>query len=410
MSWIKVGNTLAPRNRSGGLSRIARIMLNRRYMGIALIAGGVLLAGGVYWQAMRPIAVQVVPYEQDVPVRVFGIGTVEAQVVSKVGFQVGGKIVALAADQGDQVKAGALLAKLDDAAQRAKLAKSEVAVRQAAASLARAQAQGERAAAAYQQKRSVSARRQTLLARGSVAVETAEDASAAEEIARSDLRVAEADIAIATVLRDDAAAQRQIEAVLLEQHELRAPFDGRVIARHKEAGSVANPGEAVFTLIAADSIWVRAYVDEALAGGLRIGQTAFVRLRSEADNQVEAEIVRIDQENDRVTEERRVYVRCRVCGEYHQLRFLGEQAEVEIVKGTASGRFVPLKYVEGYDGKSGTVWVIENGRLAKRRVSFGERLLDGRVQIAPDLPASVAVVADGRSLREGRAARAAAGS
>ena len=151
-------------------------------------------------------------------------------------------------------------------------------------------------------------------------------------------------------------------------------------------------------------------MDEALAGGLAVGQRAFVRLRSEPNRAVEAEIVRIDQENDRVTEERRVYVRCRDCDPQHQLRYLGEQAEVEIVKKVVpNGRFIPFKFVEGYDGRSGRVWVLENGRLAKRRVQFGERLLDGRVQIASDLQGQV-VIDERTDLREGRAARARSGS
>ena len=384
-------------------------MSRSRLVGITLLAGGLLLGGVFYWRSAREIAVQTIPVQRDVEVRVFGIGTVEAQVLSKIGFQIAGKVVSVAADQGDQVKAGALLAKLDDTAQRSKLSKSEVAMRQAAASLVRAQAQGERASATYQQKKSVNARRQTLLAGGSVSQEVADDTQASEDIARSDLRVVEADAAIAAVLQDDAAAQRKIDALLVDQHELRAPFDGRVIARHKELGGIANSGEAVFTLIAGESIWVRAYVDEALTGGLRVGQTAFVKLRSEANRLVEAEVVRIDQENDRVTEERRVYVRCRACSPLHQLRYLGEQAEVEIVKTVVqSGRFIPLKFVEAFDGQSGVIWVLENRRLAKRRVQFGERLLDGRIQIASELPANIEVVADDRSdLRDGRAARSA---
>ena len=65
---------------------------------------------------------------------------------------------------------------------------------------------------------------------------------------------------------------------------------------------------------------------------------------------------------------------------------------------------MPLKFVEGYDGRSGTVWVLQDGRLAKRRVQIGERLLDGRVQITSDLPGPV-VIDDRADLREGRAAR-----
>jgi HlyD family secretion protein len=365
----------------------------------------IVVGGAYYWRFEREISVRTVATEQNVEVRVFGIGTVEAQVVSKVGFQIAGKVVALEADQGDFVKAGALLAKLDDDAQRAKVQKSEAAQRQAAANLAKTQVQRERAEITYQQKRSVNARRQTLVGRGSVSQEAAEDAQAAEDIALGDAKVIEADTRVAAVLQDDATSQRKIDTVVLAQHELRAPFDARVITRHKELGGIVSASESVFTLIAPNSIWVKAYVDEALAGGLAVGQTAFVRLRSEPSSLVETEIVRIDQENDRLTEERRVYVRCRVCNPQHQLRYLGEQAEVEIVKKViANGLFVPLKFVEDYDGRSGIVWTLQDGRLAKRRVQIGERLLDGRVQITSDLSGSV-VIDEAAGLREGRAAR-----
>jgi HlyD family secretion protein len=365
-----------------------------------------LVVGGVaYWRFAREIPVRIAAPEQNVAVRVFGIGTIEAQIVSKVGFQIAGRMVSIEADQGAFVKAGTLLAKLDDDAQRAKLKKSEAAQRQAAASLAKTQAQRERSEISYQQKKSVNARRQTLVSRGSVSQEAAEDAQAAEDIARGDARVIEADVQVATVLQDDANAQRKIDAVVLAQHELRAPFDARVISRHKELGGIANAGETVFTLIAPDSIWIKAYVDEAMAGGLAVGQTALVRLRSEPARSIEAEVVRIDQENDRLTEERRVYVRCKVCNPEHQLRYLGEQAEVEIVKTViASGLFVPSKSIQGYDGRSGEIWLLQDGHLAKKRVQLGERLLDGRIQILSELQGQI-VIDDRADLREGRAAR-----
>jgi HlyD family secretion protein len=385
-----------------------------RYPKVAAVTAIAALAvgGAVYWRAMSEIAVPVAAVERDVEVRVFGIGTVEAQVLSKVGFQVAGKVVAIQADQGDFMPAGALLAKLDDDAQRAKLMKSEAAQRQAAANLEKARAQRDRVEASYTQKKNVNLRRQTLVSRGAVSQEVAEDALAAERIARGDVNVIEADVAIATVAQDDAAAQQRLDAVVLAQHELRAPFDARVIARHKELGSIVNAGEAAFTLITPESIWVRAYVDEALAGGLAVGQTAFVRLRSESNQQVEAEVVRIDQENDRVSEERRIYVRCRSCNPRHQLRFLGERAEVEIVKRVIpSGLFVPLRLVEQFDGRSGVIWIVLDGRLARQRVQFGDRLLDGRIHVASGLPANAAVVVDSRpGMREGRAARPLSGS
>jgi len=370
-----------------------------------LLAALIVMGGGAYWRFMREIPVRTAALEQNVEVRVFGIGTIEAQIVSKVGFQIVGKVISIEADQGDVVKSGVLLAKLDDDAQRAKLKKSEAAQRQASANLAKTQAQRQRAEVTYQQKKNVNVRRQTLVSRGSVSQEAAEDAQVAEEIALGDAKVIEADTKVAAVQQDDAASQRQLDAVVLAQHELRAPFDARVITRHKELGGIVNAGETVFTLIAPDSIWVRAFVDEALAGGLSVGQLAFVRLRSEPARVYETEVVRIDQENDRLTEERRVYVRCRVCNPQHQLRHLGEQAEVEIVKKTIpSGLFVSLRFVDGYDGRSGVIWTLQDGRLAKRRVSMGERLLDGRVQVTSDLQGQI-VIDDRTDLRESRAAR-----
>ncbi len=142
---------------------------------------------------------------------------------------------------------------------------------------------------------------------------------------------------------------------------------------------------------------------------MALGQTAFVRLRSESNQSVEGEVVRIDQENDRVTEERRLYVRCRACSPQHQIRFLGERAEVEIVKRVIpSGLFIPLRLVEAYDGRSGTIWIVGDGRLARQRVQLGDRLLDGRIHVVSELPANASVVIeDATGLREGRAARAA---
>src|SRR6266496_6051703 len=92
----------------------ARRMMTRIVRTVVGLAAVLLVAGsGYYWRFVREVPVRTVAPQQNVEVRVFGIGTIEAQVVSKVGFQIAGKLVAIEADQGDFVKAGALLAKLD---------------------------------------------------------------------------------------------------------------------------------------------------------------------------------------------------------------------------------------------------------------------------------------------------------
>lgn len=368
-------------------------MSKRIALSAVLILVAMAVAGLVYVRKLSPVTVDVARVERDVEVRVFGLGSVEAQVLSRIGFQVGGRIVQLSADQGEIVPAGTVLATLEDSSQRARVAKAQVATLQAQAALAKAQALLQRSEANLQQRVLVNQRRQSLVDRGSVSREQADEAQTNETLAQADLAVAKAEVRVAEAARDDVAAALTIEQVLLDQHRLIAPYRARVLSRLKEAGAVAGVGEVVFTIIEPHSVWVRAFIDEAVSGGLAIGQKALVRLRSEMNTVVEAQIVRIDQENDRVTEERRVYVRCLKCEPEHQGRYLGEQAEIEIIKRVvAEGLIVPLRAVSGFDGRAGTIWTVEDGKLHRRLVALGERLLDGRVLIVGGLPAGARAV------------------
>jgi len=85
---------------------------------LILAAGTLAIGAGVLfgaWSAyLRPVTVQVGAVQRDVAVEVFGLGTVEARVTSKIGFKVSGVLVELRADVGDRVAKGAVLARLDD--------------------------------------------------------------------------------------------------------------------------------------------------------------------------------------------------------------------------------------------------------------------------------------------------------
>lgn len=378
--------------------------MRRKLLTIAVILTVAALAAGAFYAVRfaRPAAVVVAQVETDVPVRVFGVGTVEAQILSKLGFESAGTLIELRADHGDLVEKGALLGRLQDDEHRAKLQKADAAVRQAEANLGKARAQVIRAQVVLTQKAQANERRQALVARGTVSREVAEETQVGADTARSDLQVAEGEVRVAEAAVADARAQRRYEEVMLEQHSLRAPYRARVIARHKELGSVVNAGEPVFTLIDPDSVWVKAFVDESRAGGLSPGMAAEVRLRSLPTQSRRGEITRIDLESDRVTEERRVYVRC---GDHPETLYLGEQAEVVITKGTIPrGVFVPLGMVEGYDGRAGLVWLVENGVLRRERVELGEKLLDGRIEMRTALSDGVSLVVAGTGLDAGRKA------
>ena len=235
-------------------------------------------------------------------------------------------------------------------------------------------------------------------------VEAAQEAKTAADVAAADVVVAERAVDLAEAALQDAGASANLERALLSYYTLTAPYDGVVVKRHAEPGAALNPAQTLFTYVDPATVWVRAFVDEARAGGLQVGQDAEIRLRSLPQRTFSGHVARIDIESDRVSEERRVHIVCDSCPtEFH----LGEQAEVIIKKGGLSHVIlVAESAIDGYDGRSGRVWTVEHGRLAQRQVALGERTLDGRIAIHDELPPDVWVLAELRSgLRLGRAVR-----
>jgi HlyD family secretion protein len=366
------------------------------------LAAAIMLAYAIYGN--RPISVQVASVEHNVPVRVFGLGTVEARVLSKIGFEVGATLAELHADHGDRVTKGQILARLSQSEQEAKVAKARAALEIATVNITRAEANLEKARAVLAQKQEANRRKQALVGRDIVSEQVAEEAVRDEAVAKADAVVAESEIVSARAQLTDAKAQVQFEETLLRHRTLLAPYDAIVIERHKELGTVVKAGDPIFTLIASGSYWGLAYVDEARAGFINEAQKVDARLRSRPQESFTGKVERIGLESDRVTEERRVYIK----GENPPPRvFLGEQVEFWITVATLDkALLVPAAAVHGYDGRQGTVWTVEDGQLHRRLVKFRHRTEDARLEIADGVPDAAHVVVNLDSgFKEGRAAR-----
>ena len=256
-------------------------MGRQRLLFIAIVLTMVAAGGAATWTLiLRPINVQVSQVERDVSVQVFGLGTVEARVTSKVGFKVSGLLVDLRADVGDHVAKGTVLARLDDREQRARAARAGAAVQQAEANLEKTNASVQKAQANYDNAKRISERRQALVESKTTSVETAETAQAVQDAAFGDLNLAKSDVMVAQAAIGDAKAQQQQETATLDFHTLTAPYDAMVTARQKELGSALAAGEPVFTLIDPKSVWVLAYIDESKAGEISVGEPAEIVLRS----------------------------------------------------------------------------------------------------------------------------------
>jgi HlyD family secretion protein len=377
--------------------------MGRRLRILVLVLVVAALGAGAAWLVwLRPVAVRIAVQETNVPVEVFGLGTVEARVLSRIGFEVPGIIAELHADNGERVVAGRVLARLQTREQEARVAQARASVAQAEAAIHQATANLQKAQANLRQRQQINQRRQELLRRGTLAEEQAQEAQTALDVASAELTVAGSAIDVANANLQNAQAALALESARLDKFTLRAPYDAVVVARQRELGAAANPGEPIFTLVDPRTIWTLAHVDEASAGAIRLGQPAAVRLRSLPGENFSGRVARIDIESDRVTEERRVYIGCEICPDAF---FLGEQAEIVITVGRLDRALLaPRAAFDLYRGDSARVWTVEDGRLALRDVRLGARTLDGRTQIIAGLPEGAAVVINAAGARRpGRA-------
>ena len=233
------------------------------------------------------------------PGEITASGTVEAT-EAQLGFQVPGRIDTLTVDEGDRVKAGQLLARLDVTELEARRAQAAAQLGAARALLTELLA-GSRAEDIAQARAAASAaadrfgdaqrdldRTRTLFQGGAVSQEAMDKAQTAFDVTRAQrdqvaqaLRLVEAGprperIAAqrATVASAEATV-RQLDATLANA-TIRAPFDGVVTVKDREIGEVVGAGTPVLTLADLGDRWVRIYVREDKVGAVHLGQPAVI--------------------------------------------------------------------------------------------------------------------------------------
>jgi HlyD family secretion protein len=221
-------------------------------------------------------------------------GNVDIREVS-LGFRVGGRISELAVDEGDAVKAGDVLARLDDAPYRLQVDVAEAKVAALKATLAKLEAgprQSEisQARAAYDVQlaaqvnaRLVYERVQSLSRQGTVSQASLDEATSSRNAA--DARVGQAkaaldiveegarseDISAAEAELAGAEAQLEVARTSLADTVLTAPEAGVVLSRVSERGAILGTGTPVFTLSLSEPVWVRTYVAEPDLGRIHPG-------------------------------------------------------------------------------------------------------------------------------------------
>ena len=266
--------------------------------------------GAAWWFRFAPVAVnRHTVATGPITAEVMGTGTLEARTSAIVGPKIGGRIVSIAADQGDWVKAGTLLIQLEDGdlKQLVEMAASEAAA--ATATLGRLGATRHRAEAVLVQARTHHERMEQLVSRGAAPQQDLDNALEALSIAEAELSAAGAAVIEGQKRLDAAERFLEYQQARLHDCSIEAPFDGLVVRRDREAGDVVTPGSSVLTLVSPDPMWITAWVDETELARLAEGQPARVVFRSEPSVAYEGVVARVGREADRETREIVVDVR-----------------------------------------------------------------------------------------------------
>jgi HlyD family secretion protein len=180
----------------------------------------------------------------------------------QVGTQVNGPIKKLFADFNSVVKAGDVVAQIDDAVYEARKAQDDANLCQAQAALDQAKAKVARSEKELERSRTLA--KKDLVSQSEL--ETAEE----------ECKVLAAQVRLAESAVTQAEAALRVSAANLSYTTIRSPVDGIVVARNVDEGQTVVASMAVQTmyLIATDlrHVQVEASIPEADVGGIRSGQ------------------------------------------------------------------------------------------------------------------------------------------
>lgn len=312
---------------------------------------------------------------QTVTSSVSATGTVAAWQEATIGAEESGlRLTEVLMAEGDHVKAGDVVARLDDSLLKAQLAEQKAAVAQAQATLDSAL--------------SAAARADRLLASNAVSAETAEDKATAVKTGK------------ASVDQAEAAAQR-LQAQL-DRTTIRAPFDGIVSSKPAVAGSIVQAGTELMKIVRDGRLEVGVLVPEKDLAAISAGQPA--NIVDASGRAFSGNISSIAETVNSTTRLATVYV---TVGEGSGLK-PGMFARVTIETASSRQLTIAETALVWHDGKPAVFVVDDQGKVGAHPVATGTRQ-NGRVAIENGLSESDRVVVAGAGfLNDGNLVRVAA--
>ncbi|MCE1181112.1 MAG: efflux RND transporter periplasmic adaptor subunit [Rhodocyclales bacterium] len=297
-------------------------------------------------------------------------GNVVAWQEAVIGAEIANyRISEVAAQVGDVVKKGTVLARIADDTVSSELAEAKASVAELTASAAEAKANAERA--------------RSLREQGFYSSQLATQYQTAEHTAAARL----------------AAGQARLQAaqLRLDKTAVRAPDDGVISARNAAVGSLTQPGQELFRLIRGGRLEWRAEVASADLGKLRPGMPA--RLTSPSGEEVSGTVRSVAPSVDPATRNGLVFVDIlRSTVKTGQKPDSGIKAGMfargEFELGRAPAQTLPQSALVLREGFTYVFRLEGEDRVAQTRITPGRRVGDA-VEVLDGLPADARVVASG---------------
>ena len=214
-------------------------------------------------------------------------GSVQPQTTSKVGARVAGRLTQVLVKEGDKVKAGQLLATIDDAEQLA-------AIRAAESRVAAARARAATARANLAETQLQAKRERELVDKGASAKSVAEDLEARSNSLSAQVAAADADVRAS-------AAEVETLKVNLAYYKIVAPIDGTVTAKPQEVGELASPTapNGVVQLADFNTLVVETDVPEGRLALIKAGSPAEISLDAFPQKRFRGQTVEFSSKVDR---------------------------------------------------------------------------------------------------------------
>jgi HlyD family secretion protein len=339
-------------------------------------------------RAIEPPAVTVVPaVKRQFVDRLFVSGTLVARDEAQVAARIDGlAIVERDAEDGDRVKEGQVLARLDRTQLDALVAENDAATKRADAAINQAQSMIAQTQAQVQFANSDFDRAHKL-AEGVMAVATIEQREMAMKTAQAQLAAAQNALGVAEADRKSRDAERRELLVRIDRTEVKAPVAGIVSRRSAKLGADASStGEPLFRIIEDGAVDLEADVPEQSLAKLAVGMPAELKLPG-VEAAVAGRVRLVNQEVDKASRTGKVRIALADVSHAHIGAFAAGQVELTRRDGVGA----PATAFER-DGDAARLYVVRDGKVEERQVTPG--IADGdSVEIMSGVAAGESVVA-----------------